>query len=395
MRQLFDKKMSSSSHHFILNILFRSLNDRVEPFLVNSMTLIFWFKSELELFSFKNEINFKFDTQLPKLDEADVSGIELELINQLSSLKSSSFSSSTSSSSTSASSTSSASACTPQLENSAPMFESPQNSQKTSETTQTQSITKTSSKLSKFSENFLAELNADELKMDLKNDQDLCLLNSLSEMLTNKYEAQQELNKPAVDPEEIAKIKIKLSEAKSMLASYLNDFKQDISYLSTTQVQIARTLSEISVKSKKVEQENKAVFFTDLLAFLNLDNDQRVWDEFLSKQTDSLNKEFAQGLFQIVEKWQSSNQKQIESLKVAINQAKKNNNADKQIQFNEAIKRATQEKDKTIEELRLKEAAYLQKIDELKQSLEKVTELNQAANLVINSNTVESKIEER
>ncbi len=208
-RQAFDTKLSSSSHHFILNILFRCLQDRPKPLLA--------------------ETPLKFDSQLPQLEEHEISGIETDLINHLSTLRSSSFDSSSTTSSSSTSAVSSSSSGQNQMDNSSPMFESPQTSAtKSSESTCSSSNKCHASKITKFSENFMLELGLDDYKSH--DDLDLCMLSALSEILSQKKVCKemvkvdsglggQVFNGQDVAMK-IADIRLKLSESKEILKTF-------------------------------------------------------------------------------------------------------------------------------------------------------------------------------
>ncbi|CAF1100843.1 unnamed protein product [Brachionus calyciflorus] len=62
-RKLFNTKTSSLNQHFILNILFRNLGEKFEPFIT--------------------ELKQDFDDKLPQLDELEVNDIENEIITCL------------------------------------------------------------------------------------------------------------------------------------------------------------------------------------------------------------------------------------------------------------------------------------------------------------------------
>ncbi len=341
------------------------------------MSEISYRKHSSSFFHKQNEITLKFDSQLPKLDEHEVLEIENELINQLSNLKSS-FDSGTSSSSTSASSSSSA--CTPQLDTSSPMFESPQNSQSAASNLPTHNITKqatseiSATKLSKFSENFLAELNLDEFKFNLKDDFDLCLLDSLNRILLN--DLQQPMFKLSASNngnEQIADIRLKLNDTKQLLEDFACQFKSEFSLLIKKQVEIERAYAASVESSRAHEQAMKASFFSEFMTLLSngvVSSDEAIALEFINAQKDETNKQFTKVILDHIEQIHSQHKKNADELKATINLTKKNLNADKQKQFNEAIKRATQEKDKIIEEQRLREVAYIEKINELQALLE-------------------------
>lgn len=365
-RKNFEEKLSTASQHFILSILFRSLNDKVEHFM--------------------NEAALKFDTKLPQLEETDVNLIEKELISQLSNLRSSSFDSSSSSSSTSG--TSSSSSCQP-LENSTPMFESPQNSASGKSSGESQSSSKTESKttsitkMTRFSEAFLADMNLEEYKYDAKTHGDLALLDSLSNIIQANGETSGEsvlsVAKQSNEQtsQQISEIKTKLGETKDIFKSHCEDFRKDFLAIMNRQSELEKYYQNVGEQIKQSESQLRSDFYSEFLVFVK--REDRAKDEsFFNERFSEIDLEFAQSMIEFVEDLKETSRKQVDELQTALNLAKKNGNADKQKLFNEAIKRATQEKDKVIDELRLKETAYLDKISQLEASLTEATTAKKA-----------------
>lgn len=384
-RKNFEEKLSTASQHFILSILFRSLNDKVEHFM--------------------NEGALKFDTKLPQLEENDVNLIEKELISQLSNLRSSSFDSSTSSSSTSA--TSSSSSCQP-LENSSPMFESPQNSASGKSSGESQSSSKTESKttsmtkMTRFSEAFLADMNLEEYKHDVKAYGDMALLDSLSNILQANAQTRDDqvlsVRKQSNEQtsKQIAEIKTKLGETRDIFKSHCEDFRKDFVEIMNRQSELEKYYLNVGEQIKQSERQLRSDFYSEFLVFIK--REDRAKDErFFSEKFSEIELEFASNMIVLVEDLKETNRKQVDELQAALSLAKKNGNADKQKLFNEAIKRATQEKDKVIDELRSKETAYLEKISQLEASLaeasakkaEEEAKKSESANGGFDSNSVQ------
>lgn len=325
-------------------------------------------------FLFKNDSTLKFDTELPVFDENEVTKIENDLLTQLTNLRMSSFDSSTSSSSTSGTSSSSSAQ---QLENSSPMFESPQSSA-TKSSESGQSLSK-NSKLAKFNENFLADLNLDEYKVNPRDDSNLRVLNDLNEILSNNKILEEDvINKGVCDPvlikarQDTAEIKTQLNSAKNIIKDCFSEFKADIETLVNKQDELQKAYSAIGEQAEHKQIDLKTKFYKDFQDFLESDKtflqEPNNVDEFLSSQTDKTNIEFSQNTFKYIQTCHSHYYKKNEQQQLG----------NKQKTFNEAIKKVTQEKDKIIQELRQKETAHLEEIAQLKANLEEATKASKA-----------------
>ena len=97
-------------------------------------------------------------------------------------------------------------------------------------------------------------------------------------------------------------------------------------------------------------------------------------------QLSKPDQELTNKLLDYLKQLEIDNHKQIDDLKTTIKTVKTTTNADKQIQFNEAIKRVTQDKDKIIEEFKQKEKNYLEQINSLQQSLDAANSLKDVSN---------------
>lgn len=349
-RELFESKIAPISQHFVLNIMFRSLSDKVEPFL-------------------NNEAVLKFDTKLPSIDETEVTQIETELKSQLSELNiksSSSFSATTSSSS--GTSSGSLTCSSTNTTNTQPVTTS--GSSPDSETT-----------LLDKKSNFWNELNIFEM-----NDPDLNMLNSLIDLLNTDSlpkELFKHLNNTNHDTKstnttnneannlteikrmfefKINDLRAKLNETKDLLRTYQNELKVNVESILAKQDE-----------TEKLNETNRAKFYSNLLDLVKSspsDSSQTTRDQFLIELTNSLDKQFSMNLLDCINKRELENQKQIDELKQTIKTVKTTSNADKQIQFNEAIKRVQQDKDKVIEDFKQKEKAYLDQISSLQAQLD-------------------------
>ena len=115
--------------------------------------------------------------------------------------------------------------------------------------------------------------------------------------------------------------------------------------------------------------KTKSDFYSNLIDLLKSSNN------YSTKSIDSIctnekDKQFSLKLLNHFKSCESENQKQIDELKQVIETIKMSTKADKQTQFNEAIKRVTQEKDKQIEDFKQKEKQYLEQINSLQILLE-------------------------
>ena len=373
-RQNFDSKTFQASQSFVLNILFRSLNDKVEAFLTES--------------------ELKFDNDLPKIEESEVLAIEEEIkkyisLNQQNTPINSSSSSSSSSSTTSAN----------QLN-----FEASSPTQTSS--TQLNDNKKTDGKVRKcFYESLLNEFNIQN-QIDLKKDSDLGILESVIDLIrkeqeeieqsSNQIELESNKNNNNSNKMQLVKldeslrqmvstslqdVKLKLKESKEIYYNHQAELNESIKKLVEIQKEQEKNNLAINERLNK-DKDLKSIFYAKLndLVETILQNSNCTEDELnelINKKIESMldndndeHKELINKLVQLVKANQTANLKQIDELKLSLKTLKNNLNAEKQIQFNEAIKKATQDKDRLIEELRSKELGYLEEIRALKAALD-------------------------
>ncbi len=167
--------------------------------------------------------------------------------------------------------------------------------------------------------------------------------------------------------QQISEIKTKLGETRDVLRSYCEDFRKDLVAIMSGQSELEKYYRDAGEKAKQTESKLRSDFYAEFLAFLKHDGPK---DEgFFSDKLSEIDRDFCKSVLEFVEELRELNRKQVDELQAALSLAKKNVNADKQKLFNEAIRRATQEKDKVIDELRVKETGYLEKISQLEASL--------------------------
>ena len=93
----------------------------------------------------------------------------------------------------------------------------------------------------------------------------------------------------------------------------------------------------------------------------------------LTTTEDADDIELTKNISDIIKATQIQHFRETYELKETLKALKNKMNAEKQKLFNEAIKRATQEKEKLIDELRQKETGYLEEIKQLKEALDKAS----------------------
>ena len=394
-RQKFDANSVSAafSNHFILNVLFRCLNDRVEPFL--------------------NENTFQFDNNLPLLDEEDVRLVENELGSYLKQINSNTSPSSSASFSNSSNSSTSSSSST-NLTTSSPLA-----AEKQSNNNYLQTMIK---ELNLFTQSISEDVAAS------KYDSDLLILSKLNDLLlldadklanlnfgSNEYKTQEtkaiktdESNEKSEEKpiknehllmkNTISDLKSKLNETKQFVQSYQAEVNDYLSKLAECKINSISANPEKEVVKFDLEMpineeqsnENKTQFDYSSLhslfeTFLKSPSTENInsSEEALRQQIDASitnesEKAFLNKLLEQVKQNQLVHTKEIEELKASMQTMKTNMNAEKQIWFNEAIKRVTKDKDKLIDEMRAKQDDCYERINQLELELKQYKE-NQSA----------------
>ena len=335
-RRKFSEKNNSSAH-FILNILFRSLKDKVDLFVLDQEEL-------------------KFDSDLPNITESDVKNVKQLIIDHLAKKNVSLDTSSDD-----------------QLNN----FEF-------------------------IDESLMKELRDTDdssTSSDFYNlEEDVNLLNKIQTYVDHVLDFNENIDYEAkkLDQKDLDRYKTEINSAKSIL----NEIKETVKLNNINFVDNVKIINNHLNKHANNIINDKTVDKNDTQQFLskiyNLAQDILKTNDLKSLnelplndvgEEKNINSELAFKLINLIKSNQTENLKQIEELKTNIKTIKTTMNADKQILFNEAIKKATQEKDKTIDDLRNKEASYLKQIDELKEALSKKTDLPQQQSTLISSST--------
>jgi len=304
----------------------------------------------------------KFDAKLPQLNESDVAQIEADLRSQINELKLNNSYSFSFASSSSGSSGSLSSSTAHQSEPSSPSYS---NSESSAETLEKKPKLSTIANVNN-NDIFWNELSLFDSN---KHDPELSQLTSLLDFINSK-----EIKQPSTSMNEapaacnqneikrmfelkINDIKAKLSETKELLRAYQNELKFNIDNILNKHIESEKLTQQRNEKHQQIEQ-NKSKFYAQFIEFIQSSEKNSNEQVFIDKLSNDSDREFSVQLLAYLKKCEHENQKQIEELKATIKTVKVNTNADKQILFNEAIKRVTQDKDKIIETLKQKEKDY-------------------------------------
>ena len=227
-------------------------------------------------------------------------------------------------------------------------------------------------KLSAANVNNSNEIFRNELSLfdSSKNDHELSLLTSLIDYINNK----EIKSSPIITNEtpsacnnhnemkrmfesKINDIKAKLNETKELLKTYKNELKFNIDIILNKHIENDKLTQLLNEKHQQMEQ-NKTKFYSLFIEFIQSSEKNSNQQVFIDQLSNDSDREFSVQLLDYLKKCELENQKQIDELNATIKTVKMNTNADKQILFNEAIKRVTQDKDRIIEALKQKEKDY-------------------------------------
>lgn len=199
-----------------------------------------------------------------------------------------------------------------------------------------------------------------------KIDDDLTTLTNLIDFIqSNNYSTTSHQHNTSTTKQinnnykhKIDEIKLKLNETKQLVKTYQLELKTNIDSI------------------LKQNDKTKSNFYSNLIDLLKSSSNSSSSSSTISIDSICANekdKQFSLQLLNHFKSCESENQKQINELKQVIETIKMSTKADKQTQFNEAIKRVTQEKDKQIEDFKQKEKQYLEQINSLQILLETAT----------------------
>jgi hypothetical protein len=346
---------ANTAQNFILSILFRGLNDKVQSFLC--------------------DVELGFDDDLPRVSQEDVWQVEGEIRSFLLARSNTggvnNFNSGTSSSST----TSSSSSCN-QFETNSPtptIILSPNQPQKTPDNTPTTTTTTTTCH---FYQNLINQLELTEEtqpKQHQISDKNMLLVDSLTKLINNPNTNPN--TNPQLTLQTIQDLKLKLVEAKDLILRERVHFDETAANLIKMQTDFAQ----------KTTQDKRKLIAT-IESVLN--QNEKVPNEKANSEEEDRD-DLTRELCHLIRQTQRETLKEREKLVCQMN-------ADKQKFFNEAIKRATQDKERQCAELRQKEIDYIEEIRMLKESLNvyKTTsastapiQIQQDANVVTEINT--------
>ena len=169
---------------------------------------------------------------------------------------------------------------------------------------------------------------------------------------------QQQQKASAGDNDDLERIRTELDEHKN-----------------ESQLTIGRLESTIRQMSERSEADaallGQAVQLVDELCQATTTTTSEKISSFNSNTNCSASvREHATKLLALVKEEKERSARSLDEARASMQALKANMNAERQIKFNEAIKRATQDKDKLIDELRAKEAAYLEQIRQLNEAVQ-------------------------
>nr|AWV66677.1 RB1-inducible coiled-coil protein 1 [Brachionus koreanus] len=329
-RKLFSLKTMSLSQHFILKILFPSLNEQFEPLL--------------------SELRLNVDEKLPKIDQPEVDQIENEIMNVLKANES-------------------CPATSPSLSSCESFSSQASPSASASETSA--STIQVNSSINFDNEPFiLKELNIDlntpqsKFKVTNESADELKHINRLTDFIQHSdSQISSDMNRKILELKKtVENLRQNLNLTKDMFLDYQTNIRDHVS-----------KLIECNQMISNVDKTDKSEFYKKVANQV-----ENFLDESSSEKIDSDLEEY----FVVMLKEKIENFKKTQNAKLI--QMKKNNNAENQIKFNEAINRVAISKDKKIEELNEKEKNYLEKIASLELEIKKLkTKLSHESNLTL------------
>jgi hypothetical protein len=381
-RLKFDAKIESK--HFVQNFLFRGLNDTV-----SGLPLV----SDL----------LSFDQNLPELDKVEVNEIEQQILSHITFSANSRSIISSKSDETDSNQINNDntlnSACTvgslsPHQSTTTTTTTKPINIEPKSDEVALNSSTmssSSSSKLAKDSSILLSELKFDE-NTEFKNDTNLQILtklnNTLIEMLeegsspstttTTTTTITNDLNlKSQLLKTNLVQLRNDFEAIHSVLNQFGDDFKQKINSIKETNTKLGDFTSNQVEFYSKLKPSIESILQQQQPAMSSEELERRI-DNALKQFNDpnecpnSDNHSFALWLINSVSSVQRNNNMKLQSLNNQLVNIKTNINAEKQVQFNEAIKRSTMDKDRIIDELKTREIAHLEQIEQLKEEISRL-----------------------
>jgi hypothetical protein len=239
---------------------------------------------------------------------------------------------------------------------------------------------------------------------DVKSSEiDLQLLNKLSDLLSldqerllqlslnrnhesSRNEDESRAKEPArnlnpQDPEEIKKtvqeLKNKMNETRTCVEDYQGEMNAYLKQLVAQTVNLASTVKNEPAVENEIRQSKQSVDYSTLFGLIQEKNlleqgqEGELNEQMSVSGLDENERLFVSRMAGLVREQKASHLKEIEELKASMQAMKVNMNAEKQIMFNEAIKRVAKEKDRLIEDLRARQSECLTRVSQLEEELEK------------------------
>jgi hypothetical protein len=217
---------------------------------------------------------------------------------------------------------------------------------------------------------------------------------------TSRLEDQEQIKRT------IQELKDKMNDTRNYVKDYQSEISAYLAHLVAQTVSLNQATNEkvaVSAQNETVEvtEENLVKTrqaFADYPKLFSLIESKNLLDPSqeteLTEQIGQLlgldesgERAFVNRIVSLLKEQRASHAREIEELRASMQAMKMNMNAEKQIMFNEAIKRATKEKDRLIDELRSKQDECLTRVGQLEEELEKYRQAASAAVTVTKANT--------
>jgi hypothetical protein len=261
----------------------------------------------------------------------------------------------------------------------------------------------------------LPNLNSSESQQyKQQENEDLCILNKMIELLsmnksnllnlnnensdnnsseTNIIKKKSNSNDKIFMKNTINDLKHKLSETKNFVSSYQVEINDYISKLIEYNQSLCSVNSnnESNVKednnkvkfdlelvdngnekpsfTHSIDEQKQSIDYSKLFDLITEKKDHQECEQEIGKSSNDQEKAFILKMIEHLNTTKANHSKEIEDLKASMQTIKTNINAQKQIWFNEAIKSVTKQKEKQIEDYKIKQDDYLSKINQLEAEL--------------------------
>jgi hypothetical protein len=252
--------------------------------------------------------------------------------------------------------------------------------------------------------NELLALNQDKLLSLSDSNQNNFTSDKISNSQNNQPEVVEGLVSETVAERDLVKrtvreLKEKINETKSYVREYQSEISAYLTQLAaqtehvattaavkttTTITEEKSTVTSTIVETNEIRESQNKVDYARLLGVLEeaggQDDIVNALAEQMSQLAGSGNEDERRFLVVVVElmrQWRGAHLKELDELRAGMQAVKVSMNADRQIMFNEAIKRATKDKDRVIDELRLKQDEFVGRVAQLEAELKQYQQQQQ------------------